>query len=195
MAEKGKRKNRSQEERGANAQTEKTANGREEANAQAKANEWSGGSEGAPREPWQMEDTSSNEVSVPAIHHVGPTLESDPEFYGLATGGQTPEAQIAEQGATAVPDVREMIERGLDPLSGLEREAGEGERLRTRLPGDTSSDTHTDVGSDNAATVQRRGEAQPGEQEKRGRAQAARGLRRWRFGFGIKRLENRRRRP
>lgn len=111
---------------------------------------------------WQMEDTQSPEVSVPAIRHVGPTLESDPEYLELAgSGGLSPEAQIAAEAATAEPDVRALVEKGIDPLSGREREAGESEPLRTRLPGDTSSDPHTDVGDDNATTVQKRGERKP----------------------------------
>lgn len=111
------------------------------------------------REAWQMEDTRAEEVSVPAIRHVGPTLESDPAYLELVgSGGPTPEAQIAEQAATAEPDVRELAEEGIYPLSGREAEAGEPEPLKTRLPGDTSSDPHTDVGPDNATTVQRRGE-------------------------------------
>ena len=108
---------------------------------------------------WQMEGTRSEEVSVPAIRHVGPTLESDPLYLELVgSGGPTPEAQIAEEAAMAEPDVREMVEEGMDPLSGLVVEAGETEPLKTRLPGDASSDPHTDVGPDNATTLQKRGE-------------------------------------
>jgi hypothetical protein len=107
------------------------------------------------REAWQMEDTQSDEVSVPAIRHVGPTLESDPEYLELVgSGGPTPEAQIAERAALAVP----LVEEDVDPLSGRKVEVGGPEPLKTRLPGDTSSDPHTDVGPDNATTVQRRGE-------------------------------------
>lgn len=111
------------------------------------------------REAWQMEGARSDEVSVPAIRHVGPTLESDPDYLELVgSGGPTPEAQIADEATRAEPDVREMMEEGVDPLSGREVEAGEPQPLKTRLPGDTSSDPHTDVGPDNATTVQRRGE-------------------------------------
>lgn len=111
------------------------------------------------RDAWQMEDTQALEVSVPAIRHIGPTLESDPGYLELVgSGGPTPEAQIAEEAATAEPDVRELLDEGIDPLSGHEAEAGEPEPLKTRLPGDTSSDPHTDVGPDNATAVQRRGE-------------------------------------
>lgn len=111
------------------------------------------------REAWQTENARSNEVSVPAIRHIGPTLESDPEYLELVgSGGPTPEAQIAEEAAKAEPDVRELAEVGIDPITGHEVEAGKPEPLKTRLPGDTSSDPHTDVGPDNATTVQKRGE-------------------------------------
>lgn len=111
------------------------------------------------REAWQMEDAETNEVSVPAIHHIGPTLESDPAYLELVgSGGPTPEAIIAEEAAKAEPDTRELVEMSVDPLSGELRESVEPEPLRTRLPGDTSSDPHTDVGRNNATTVQKRGE-------------------------------------
>lgn len=110
------------------------------------------------REAWQMEDTRAEEVSVPAIRHVGPTLESDPEYLELmGSGGPTPEAQIAES-ATAEPNMRAVVAGRIDPLSGQVLESDEPEPLKTRLPGDTSSDPHTDVGPDNATTVQKRGE-------------------------------------
>ncbi len=113
------------------------------------------------RDAWQVENAQTDEVSVPAIRHIGPTLESDPEYLELVgSAGPTPEAQIAEQAATAEPDVHELVVKGIDPLSGHEREKGEPELLKTRLPGDTSSDPHTDVGPDNATTVQKRGERQ-----------------------------------
>lgn len=111
------------------------------------------------REAWQMEGTGAKEVSIPAIRHVGPTLESDPEYMDLVgSGGLTPEAQIARDAATAEPDTRGLVEKGVDPLTGREVQAGGPERLKTRLPGDTSSDPHTDVGPDNATDLQRRGE-------------------------------------
>lgn len=111
------------------------------------------------REAWQMEDTPAKEVSIPAIRHVGPTLESDPEYIDLiGSGGLTAEAQIARDAAQAEPDTRELVEKGVDPLTGREVLAGEPERLKTRLPGDTSSDPHTDVGPNNATNLQRRGE-------------------------------------
>lgn len=108
---------------------------------------------GKTREAWQMEDTRTEEVSIPAIRHVGPTLESDPEYLErVGSGEPTPEARIAEEEQTEDPNVR------VDPVSGEVLEDNEPEPLKTRLPGDTSSDPHSDVGPDNATTVQRRGE-------------------------------------
>jgi hypothetical protein len=95
---------------------------------------------------------------VSAVRHVGRTLESDPEYIDLpSTGYPTPEAEIAAEAATAEPDIRAVVDDGFDPISGRERTGAEAEPLKTRLPGDTSSDPHTDVGPDNAATVQNRG--------------------------------------
>lgn len=82
--------------------------------------------------------------AVDAIRHVGPTLEQD-ERYLTIERNELPENIIAEQGlieATANPDPYER-----------EAEAMGAEPLRTRLPGDTSSDPHTDVGPDNATTL------------------------------------------
>lgn len=111
------------------------------------------------RSDWQMEDARGDEVSVPAIRHVGPTLESDPEYLGLVgSAGPTPEAQIAEQAGIAGTDVRRVVRTEADPLTGSTRKLGAPEPLKTRLPGDTSSDPHTNVGPDNATTVQHRGE-------------------------------------
>jgi hypothetical protein len=114
------------------------------------------------REAWQTEDAESEEVSVPAIRHVGPTLESDPEYLELVGSGRpTPEAVIAEEAGKAEPDVRELVKKKIDPLTGDLRDASGPEPLRTRLPGDTSSDPHTNVGRNNATTLQKRGERKP----------------------------------
>ena len=99
------------------------------------------------------------------LAHVGPTLESDPEFNGIGSKGyDTPEAQIAGEAGSAEVDTRNISEDGFDPLTGRRTQAPRTgrppERLRTHLAGDTSSDPHTDVGPDNAATVQHRGEQQ-----------------------------------
>lgn len=101
--------------------------------------------------------------TVPALRHVGPTLESDPNYLDTGADGLTPEAQIANVGAPAdttmgrgATDLSADVS-STDDLAKANRNAGP-EPLKTRLPGDTSSDPHTDPGPDNAATVQLRGE-------------------------------------
>jgi len=95
-------------------------------------------------------------MEIPAIRHIGKTLESDPEYYAVvAPGDSTPEAQIAAEAGPVDVDQRRMEEDDFDPLSGRARE-DRPEPLKTRLPGDTSSDPHTDVGPDNASNLQER---------------------------------------
>lgn len=107
--------------------------------------------------PESRQDDSTphkGDTVVPAIHHVGKTLESDPDYIELPSSGySTPEAQIADQAGSADVDQRRMQEDDFDPLSGKTFE-DRPERLKTRLPGDTSSDPHTDVGPDNATDLQ-----------------------------------------
>ena len=100
---------------------------------------------------------------IPAIRHVGATLESDPNYNDSEGDGLTPEAQIANVGAPAdttmgrgATDLSADIS-STDDAAKARRNAGP-EPLKTRLPGDTSSDPHTDLGPDNATTVQHRGE-------------------------------------
>jgi len=95
-------------------------------------------------------------TEIPAIRHVGKTLESDPEYYAIATPGySTPEAQIAAEAGPVDVDQRRMEEDDFDPLSGRTLE-DRPEPLKTRLPGDSSSDPHTDLGPDNASNMQER---------------------------------------
>jgi len=102
------------------------------------------------REPDPLEGATV----IPAIRHIGKTLESDPEYYAIATPGySTPEAQIAAEAGPVDVDQRRMEEDDFDPLSGRALE-DRPEPLKTRLPGDTSSDPHTDVGPDNASNLQ-----------------------------------------
>lgn len=104
-------------------------------------------------------DQQQRDTEIPAIRHVGKTLESDPKYLEMVgSGGSSPEAQIAEEAARTEPDVRGLMREGVDPLTGRQIHLTRPEPLKTRLPGDTSSDPHTDVGPDNAATVQNRGE-------------------------------------
>jgi hypothetical protein len=104
------------------------------------------------REP----DPLQGVTEIPAIRHIGKTLESDPEYYAIATPGySTPEAQIAAEAGPVDVDQRRMEEDDFDPLSGRTLE-DRPEPLKTRLPGDTSSNPHTDVGPDNASNLQER---------------------------------------
>ena len=107
--------------------------------------------------------SSGQSAGQSALAHVGPTLESDLEFNGIGSKGyDTPEAQIAGGAASGEVDTRTISEDGFDPLTGRRTQAPRTgrppERLRTHLAGDTSSDPHTDVGPDDATTVQRRNE-------------------------------------
>ena len=112
-------------------------------------------SSGEERE-FSRDDQQNRDIEIPAIRHVGKTLESDPEYYAVATPGySTPEAQIAAEAGPVDVDQRRMEEDDFDPLSGRTFE-DRPEKLKTRLPGDTSSEPHTDVGPDNATNVQKR---------------------------------------
>lgn len=88
---------------------------------------------------------------IPAVRHVGPTLESSaaddaaPADAVEAIQASSHRAPISQQ----VPD-RELEIRDPGP-----------EPIKTRLPGDTSSDPHTDVGPDNATVVHKRSENKP----------------------------------
>jgi len=111
----------------------------------------------------RQEDEST---SIPAIRHVGRTLESDPNYLKDEGEGNdlTPEAQIANVGSPAdstmsrgATDLSADVSSTDDAAKARARDA-RPEALKTRLPGDTSSDPHTDLGPDNATTVQHRGE-------------------------------------
>ena len=119
-------------------------------------------------EQGRRSDSLEGASVIPAIRHIGRTLESDPEYYAVATPGySTPEAQIAAEAGPVDVDQRRMEEDDFDPLSGRTRE-DRPEPLRTRLPGDTSSDPHTDVGPDNATSLQERERvADSGKQNRR----------------------------
>jgi len=87
------------------------------------------------------------DVEIPAIRHVGPTIES----------AETKEDQ---QLADAIDLLRDTEEKRsiYEPGSDAPRLVTGTEPLKTRLPGDTSSEPHTDVGPDNATAVQHRGD-------------------------------------
>jgi hypothetical protein len=109
-----------------------------------------------PSERAKQEESLQGATVIPAIRHIGKTLESDPEYYAVAApGDSTPEAQIAAEAGPVDVDQRRMEEDDFDPLSGRTLE-DRPEPLRTRLPGDRSSDPHSDVGPDNATNLQQR---------------------------------------
>lgn len=109
-------------------------------------------SEDQAREPNPLDGVTE----IPALRHIGKTLESDSEYYAVASPGfSTPEAQIAAEAGPVDVDQRRMEEDDFDPLSGRTLE-NRPEPLKTRLPGDTSSEPHTDVDPDNATILQER---------------------------------------
>lgn len=114
-------------------------------------------SEKNPSQSIQSNDQASNS-GTSGVRHVGKTLESDPEYNDMPSRAMAPEAGLIDRSGndlTANPNIR----AGSDQLAGTEiARAGTSEPLKTRLPGDTSSDPHTDLGPDNATTVQHRGE-------------------------------------
>ncbi len=116
----------------------------------------------ANREKNQNENGSKQETrTMDAIRHVGPTLESEGLFIPT---GELPENRIENEGLTETANVRGTTEDAWD----REAEAMGAEPLKTRLPGDESSDPHTDVDPDNATTPNEdRGQSAGG---KRGRA-------------------------
>jgi hypothetical protein len=83
---------------------------------------------------------------VDAIRHVGPTLEAEGVF--LPTG-ELLENRIENEQLTDRPTLGEAPEDQYD----REAEALGAEPLRTRLPGDTSSDPRTDNVADHPATT------------------------------------------
>lgn len=93
------------------------------------------------------EDQSSQKKAgstvTDAVRHVGPTLESEGLFVPT---GELPENRIENEAVTDTVNVRAATEDEFD----REANAMGAEPLRTRLPGDRSSDPHTDVEPDNA---------------------------------------------
>lgn len=91
-------------------------------------------------------EQKTGEQRMDAVRHVGKTLESEGTF--LPTG-ELPENRIEAEGMTETVDIYAVTEDAYD----READAMGAERLRTRLPGDTSSEPHTDVGTDNATNL------------------------------------------
>lgn len=89
-----------------------------------------------------------HDIEITAIRHVGPTIESV-EAQGDA-GIADAVNLLRDTGGTSV----------YEPGPDAPRLNTGPEPLKTRLPGDTSSEPHTDVGPDNATVVQHRGECE-----------------------------------
>lgn len=114
------------------------------------------GAESERRDQDRESQARNTDTEIPAIRHVGRTLESDPDYVPVESSEySTPEAQIAAEGGRIDADQRQIQEDDFDSLAGRTAE-DHPERLRTRLPGDQSSDPHTDVGPDNATSLQER---------------------------------------
>ncbi len=106
-----------------------------------------------PRQNQRQDEPAQNQAGTSGVRHVGKTLESDPEYNERPGLAQAPERGLIDRSGNDLTASPQMY-AGSDPLVGTElSETGSGlmvEPLKTRLPGDTSSDPHTDLGSDNA---------------------------------------------
>lgn len=82
-----------------------------------------------------MTEESKQQNRVDAVRHVGKTLESEGTFL---PSGELPENRIETEGLVDARDAGTGNEDEYD----READAMGAERLKTRLPGDTSSDPH-----------------------------------------------------
>lgn len=85
----------------------------------------------------EQADGEAKPEVMDAIRHVGPTLEAEGIFVPT---GELPENRIENEAVAGAGDIRDTTDE-----YDREAEAMGAEALRTRLPGDTSSDPHTDV--------------------------------------------------
>jgi len=92
------------------------------------------------------EKQENKPLVLDAIRHVGQTLEAEGIF--LPTG-ELPENRIEAEGLMDTVNVGAATKDEYDS----EAEAMGAEPLKTRLPGDTSSDPHVDTVADNATTM------------------------------------------
>lgn len=101
-----------------------------------------------------MTEKAKQETRMDAVRHVGKTLESEGTFL---PSGELPENRIEAEGLVDARDA------GTGNEDEYDREAGAmgAERLKTRLPGDTSSDPHdgAEVDVEPAAQKKRGGRA------------------------------------
>lgn len=97
----------------------------------------------------QISRNANSPRAVEAIRHVGPTLEAQGIFIPT---GELPENRIANESGSRAINARDV------PRDAWDREADAmgAERLRTRLPGDKSSDPHTDLARKEKASPRRK---------------------------------------
>lgn len=86
----------------------------------------------------------SQPVVVDAVRHVGPTLESEEEQVYVPRRETIPDERRAEAAAESGMHVHTVSKEAGEERAAEHEESG-SEPLKTRLPGDTSSDPHTDV--------------------------------------------------
>lgn len=101
------------------------------------------------------ENKQKSKEVVDALHHVGPTLESEEKQpYVPAREDQVSKEELAAESDLHVHRVEthgretRIVEEG--------KPGSEPEPLRTRLAGDTSSDPHTDIGPETPKPVNQR---------------------------------------
>jgi hypothetical protein len=98
-----------------------------------------------------------------ALAHVGRTLESEGIYDDvLGTYVLDPERNVEQEirSVDVEPGVV-VTELSYDTVCDCVTPAPAAEPLKTRLPGDTSSDPHTDIGQDNAANVRGHRDEEP----------------------------------
>jgi hypothetical protein len=100
----------------------------------------------------QQSGAGTGAKTIDAVRHVGPTLESDPKQPHILETEQT----LYEPRTPAERDLGGSATAGGSEQVPGHEEGKRVEPLHTRLAGDTSSDPHTDLGPDNATTVQQR---------------------------------------
>lgn len=107
--------------------------------------------------------TPAQFTSADALAHVGRTLESEGIYDDLlGTYVLDPEGKVEKDiGLVSVEPGPVVTELSYDTVCDCVIAAPGAEPLKTRLPGDTSSDPHTDVGQDNAANVPGRDQEEP----------------------------------
>ena len=114
-------------------------------------------------EPSTSSAKSSNQAPGSSVvdagtRHIGPTLESE-GILADVLGTELPISELSsaqtelQQEDIDALDMRTFAAGPDSTASGSDLSGDQPEELKTRLPGDTSSDPHTDVGPENATTA------------------------------------------